>query len=44
MKRFFLIILALLLAGLSACGQATDADSLAVVDEPGVVTVFKSPT
>lgn len=44
MKRAFFIILALLVMILAACDQADEADSLAVVNEPGVVTVFKSPT
>ena len=44
MKRAFLLIVSLLLIILSACNQAAGADPLAVVDEPGVVTVFKTPT
>lgn len=44
MKRAFLIIVSLLLIVLSACSQTADADPLAVASEPGVVTVFKSPT
>lgn len=43
MKRAFYIIFALLLL-LTACSGANSEDGLAVVDEPGVVTVFKSPT
>lgn len=44
MKRAFLLIVSLLLIILAACNQAADAGPLAVVDEPGVVTVFKTPT
>lgn len=44
MKRAFFIILALLLFGLSACGQSDSEEALAVSSEPGVITVFKSPT
>lgn len=43
MKKRLLIIL-LLLLGLAACTQAAAEDPLAVAEEPGVVTVFKSPT
>lgn len=44
MKRALYLIFALLLISLAACEQTADEDALAVVDEPGVVTVFKSPT
>ncbi|WP_420630265.1 hypothetical protein [Candidatus Leptofilum sp.] len=44
MKRLFVIMIALLLTGLTACDQTTEAEQTAVVSEPGVVTVFKSPT
>lgn len=44
MKRALYLIFALLLIALTACGQSANEDALAVVDEPGVVTVFKSPT
>lgn len=44
MRRSLSIILLLLLAALAACNAEAEADPLAVVDEPGVVTVFKSPT
>ncbi|GJM42175.1 MAG: hypothetical protein DHS20C20_24570 [Ardenticatenaceae bacterium] len=43
MKRAFYFILALLLL-LAACDEANSEAALTVVDEPGVVTVFKSPT
>ena len=43
MKRALYFILALLLL-LAACNEANNEDALAIVDEPGVVTVFKSPT
>ena len=41
--RYSLRIILLLLAALAACSAETEADPLAIVDEPGVVTVFKSP-
>ena len=44
MRRAFLIIATLLLLGLAACSQSDSEDALAVSSEPGVVTVFKSPT
>lgn len=43
MRRSLSIIL-LLLAALAACNAEAEGDPLAIVDEPGVVTVFKSPT
>ena len=44
MKLRSLIVLLLLLLGLAACSSAPAEDPMAVVEEPGVVTVFKSPT
>lgn len=44
MRRGLSIILLLLMAALAACSAETEADPLAIVDEPGVVTVFKSPS
>ena len=44
MKRSPLIVFLILLLGLAACSQTATEDPLAVVEEPGVVTVFKSPT
>ncbi len=42
--RYSLRIILLLLAALAACSAETEADPLAIVSEPGVVTVFKSPS
>jgi ABC-type uncharacterized transport system auxiliary subunit len=45
MKRKLLIILLTLVMALVACEQeVTEEDLFAVSNEPGVVTVFKSPT
>ena len=44
MKVRSLIVLLTLLLGLAACTQAAAEDPLAVAEDPGVVTVFKSPT
>lgn len=44
MRYSLRIILLLLLAALAACSAETEADPLAIVAEPGVVTVFKSPS
>jgi hypothetical protein len=38
------MIFLLLLLGFTACAKTQVAEPLAVSDEPGVVTVFKSPT
>lgn len=44
MKRALYLIIALLLISLAACEQTADEDALTAVNEPGVITVFKSPT
>ena len=44
MRRSLIIILLMLVAALAACSAEAEADPLAIVDEPGVVTVFKTPT
>ncbi len=44
MRRSLSIILLMLVAALAACSPEAEADSLTAVDEPGVVTVFKTPT
>lgn len=44
MRRSLSIILLLLMAALAACSAEAEADPLAIVNEPGVVTVFKSPS
>ena len=44
MKKRLLILLLMLLLSVAACSSAPAKDPLAVVAEPGVVTVFKTPT
>ena len=44
MKKRSLVLLLMLLLSVAACATAPAEDPLAVAEEPGVVTVFKSPT
>lgn len=44
MRRSLSIILLMLVAALAACSSQGETDALTAVNEPGVVTVFKSPT
>lgn len=44
MKKRSLILLLMLLLGVAACAATPAEDPLAVGEEPGVVTVFKTPT
>ncbi len=44
MKKRSLILLLVLLLSMAACSSARAEDPLAVAEETGVVTVFKTPT
>jgi hypothetical protein len=44
MNKRSLILLLMLLLGVTACASTPAEDPLAAVEEPGVVTVFKTPT
>lgn len=44
MRKRSLIIFLLLLLSFTACAKAPAVDPFAAADEPGVVTVFKTPT
>ncbi len=44
MKMRSLILFLMLLLSVAACASTPAEDPLAAVEEPGVVTVFKTPT